>query len=173
MQVLYPVHGAECLPEVITAHDQFSKAGDGSCDHAGTDKVCRPCQMRNPQHPSTDPPEDTWSCRYRQSLSALPNEEPAPSYNGSTRRHMIMQVQSLSALPNEEPTASFNGSTRRHMITLLKEWSNGYSFLTQIESIVHGSIQWKNQLNCSHQDSATDKVFLENSKTRDRTGTTH
>ena len=25
MQVLYPVHGAECLPEVITAQNQFSK----------------------------------------------------------------------------------------------------------------------------------------------------
>ena len=32
---------------------------DTTSDHAGTDKVCQPCQMRNPQHPSTDPPEDT------------------------------------------------------------------------------------------------------------------
>ena len=28
-------------------------------EHAGTDKVCQPCQMGNPQHSSTDPPEDT------------------------------------------------------------------------------------------------------------------
>ena len=28
-------------------------------EHVGTDKVCQPCQMGNPQHPSTDPPEDT------------------------------------------------------------------------------------------------------------------
>ena len=30
-----------------------------TCEHAGTDKVCQPCQMGNPQHPSMDPPEDT------------------------------------------------------------------------------------------------------------------
>ena len=28
-------------------------------EHVGTDKVCQPCQMGNPQHPSMDPPEDT------------------------------------------------------------------------------------------------------------------
>ena len=28
-------------------------------EHAGRDKVCQSCQMGNPQHPSTDPPEDT------------------------------------------------------------------------------------------------------------------
>ena len=27
----------------------------------GVDKVCQPCQMGNPQHPSTDPPENTCS----------------------------------------------------------------------------------------------------------------
>ena len=28
-------------------------------EHAGTDKVCQPCQMGNLQHPSMDPPEYT------------------------------------------------------------------------------------------------------------------
>ena len=32
---------------------------DTTSEHAGTDKVCQPCQMGNPQHPSTDPPGDT------------------------------------------------------------------------------------------------------------------
>ena len=32
---------------------------DTTSEHAGTDKVCQPCQMGNPQHPSTDPPKDT------------------------------------------------------------------------------------------------------------------
>ena len=32
---------------------------DTTSEHAGTDKVCLPCQMGNPQHPSMDPPEDT------------------------------------------------------------------------------------------------------------------
>ena len=31
-------------------------------EHAGTDKVCQPCQMGNPQHPSTDPSEDSHTC---------------------------------------------------------------------------------------------------------------
>ena len=30
-----------------------------SSEHAGTDKVCRPYQMGNPQHPSVEPLEDT------------------------------------------------------------------------------------------------------------------
>jgi len=29
-------------------------------EHPGTDKFCQPCQMGNPQHPSTDSPEDTY-----------------------------------------------------------------------------------------------------------------
>ena len=32
---------------------------DTTSEHAGTDKVCQPCRMGNPQHPSTDPPKDT------------------------------------------------------------------------------------------------------------------
>ena len=32
---------------------------DTTSEHAGTDKVCQPCQMGNSWHPSMDPPKVT------------------------------------------------------------------------------------------------------------------
>ena len=44
-------------------------------EHASTDKVCQPCQMRNPQHPSTDPSKDTWKGYSPEDQHFFPNEQ--------------------------------------------------------------------------------------------------